>query len=457
MPSIRIEAKNVTYQGQDTGYDHSYLLLDDNDIPDVSDIVARGGSGSSGSIEIQVGLAIEDSLDARKTVTPMDRGSTLVLDTDVDARWSLMVQAADQIASVGIGYTLPGEDAVVRNSNSVVATLLHAVGMDISDSLPTNSSFNELVGAETILDFERNLVGGDASDLIVGWKQDDQLAGGGGNDNLRGGEGADILYGNQGSDRLDGGDGNDQLFGGQGDDTLTGGAGDDILEGGKGINMLNGGDGVDTASYANAAQGFVVSLLLQEQAQITETGSDFLSGFENLLGSSFGDTLTGDSDTNVLTGAAGDDTLTSGYGNDTAYGGSGADTIFGNQGNDTLYGNEDSDWIHGGQNDDVIYGGKGDDILNGGVGNDQISGNLNDDLFIFMANFGRDVVTDFSVGSGNNDRIQFGAGTFADYTDVQAHMTQEGMNVVLQLDAGNSVTLFNTTTAVLTADHFLFM
>jgi Ca2+-binding RTX toxin-like protein len=56
-----------------------------------------------------------------------------------------------------------------------------------------------------------------------------------------------------------------------------------------------------------------VSLALQGAAQNTvNAGTDTLSGFENLLGSAFNDSLTGDANANTLSGGAGDDTLNPG-------------------------------------------------------------------------------------------------------------------------------------------------
>src|SRR4029079_8805395 len=55
-------------------------------------------------------------------------------------------------------------------------------------------------------------------------------------------------------------------------------------------------------------------------------GSDTLSGFENLTGSEFNDTLTGTAAANVLIGLGGDDRLD---------GGSGAAQMFGGAGNDS--------------------------------------------------------------------------------------------------------------------------
>ncbi|WP_076072055.1 calcium-binding protein [Sphingomonas montana] len=417
MPSIRIEAKNVTYQGQDTGYDHAYLLHDQNDVPDDGDRVIRGGSGASGSIEIQAGVAIESSLDARRAVPAADRGTRVVTDENTGSAWSLMLQAAGQISAAGIRYTLPGDAVAVRNSNSVIATLLHAVGRDIGDSLPSNSSLPQLAGAETILDFARDLDGGEDADVIVGWKQDDSLSGAGGNDRLFGGAGNDMLtggagddmvYGNQDADHLYGEDGADQLFGGQGDDRLSGGAGDDVLEGGKGTNMADGGAGFDLASYANAGQGVAVSLLLQGQAQATGVSSDVLTGVEGLLGSAFADALNGNGDANRLIGGGGDDGLTAGFGMDMLDGGEGNDILFGNQDADVLAGGLGNDSLYGGQDDDTLSGGGGADLLQGGRGVDWMTGGADADSFRYVTSADStvaafDLVTDFEMGLDHVD------------------------------------------------------
>ena len=55
-------------------------------------------------------------------------------------------------------------------------------------------------------------------------------------------------------------------------------------------------------------------------------GTDTLSGFENLIGSQFNDTLTGTSGNNVINGLAGNDRLDGGAGADQMYGGIGNDT-----------------------------------------------------------------------------------------------------------------------------------
>src|SRR5262249_57705343 len=80
---------------------------------------------------------------------------------------------------------------------------------------------------------------------------------------------------------------------------------------------LDGGAGNDTASYDTSSTAVTVNLA-------TGTGSggdaqgDTLTNIENLIGSTFNDTLIGDQNANVLIGGAGADTLIGGGGSDTA-------------------------------------------------------------------------------------------------------------------------------------------
>ena len=147
--------------------------------------------------------------------------------------------------------------------------------------------------------------------------------------NATGGDGADVITGSGGANVLSGGNGNDTINGGLGNDTLSG----------------NGG--TDTVSYAGGA-AVTVSLGIGAAQNTIGAGIDTLTGFENLIGSSFGDTLTG-------SGAA-----------NTIYGGDGADTINGAGGNDTLFGDAGNDtfnYISGGGSD-AVDGGADIDILN---------------------------------------------------------------------------------------------
>ncbi len=263
---------------------------------------------------------------------------------------------------------------------------------------------------------------------------------------MDGGEGNDFLQGTIGNDILNGGTGNDtasfatafsggsttgvtidltiqgtaqntvaagtdtltgieNLIGSQYNDTLTGDANANVIEGGLGNDTLSAGAGDDTASYAGSAAGVTVSLALQGAAQNTATaGTDTLTGFENLLGSAFNDTLSGDATANIVSGGAGDDTLATG-GNaggtvDLLDGGTGSDTasfagytagitarlngandgtaniagaaIATLRGIENLTGGAGNDILIGDDNANVLEGGLGDDVLDGGAGVDTL-------------------------------------------------------------------------------------
>jgi Ca2+-binding RTX toxin-like protein len=215
--------------------------------------------------------------------------------------------------------------------------------------------------------------------------------------NIEGTAGPDILIGTDDDDRLDGREGNDLIIGGLGDDVLIGGA------------------GVDMVSYAGAGSGVKIDLTLTTAQTTATDGKDILSGFENLRGSGFGDTLIGDAGTNMIVGDAGNDIIDGGDGNDTILGGAGSDRLTGGLGIDTLSyagdlggvtvslaiatlqhsGGSGNDTVAGFENltgsafDDrlvgdasanIIAGGAGDDVLDGGAGNDLLDGGAGFDV-----------------------------------------------------------------------------
>ena len=131
-------------------------------------------------------------------------------------------------------------------------------------------------------------------------------------------------------------------------DNLTGRTGTaaapapEIIEGGDGGDILVGGDGPgDTVSYASSDDDVRVdlgdgttALGTGSSARGGHGGGDTISGFENVIGSAFGDDLTALDGTagqtgSTLWGLAGDDELEGGVGNDTLEGGAGADELDG--------------------------------------------------------------------------------------------------------------------------------
>lgn len=265
------------------------------------------------------------------------------------------------------------------------------------------------------------LNGGEGNDFLQGTLGNDKIRGGAGNDtasyvtafsNTATGvtvnlslQTTSLATQNTGAAGVDSLSGIENLVGSQYNDTLTGDANANVIEGGAGNDALVGGAGDDTASYAGATAGVTVSLALQGSAQNTVgAGSDTLSGFQNLLGSAFNDSLTGDALENVLTGGAGDDTLNpganapgtadlldGGVGSDTAsFAGytaavtatlngedDGTATVGGLQvaalrNIENLTGTDLNDMLTGDANANAIEGGLGDDTLDGGLGVDTL-------------------------------------------------------------------------------------
>ena len=112
----------------------------------------------------------------------------------------------------------------------------------------------------------------------------------------------------------------------------------------------------------------------------------------------------------------------------------GVDDLFGRGGNDTL------------------IGGGGIDFLDGGTGNDILTGGGGFDRFLFTtAEFGQDVITDFT---NNRERIDFRDSglTFADLI-----IQVSGGDTIITIDGdpnGNSITLEGVTSLIDAADFF---
>ncbi len=356
------------------------------------------------------------------------------------------------------------------------------------------------------------LNGGEGNDFVQGTLGDDTLIGGIGNDtvsfvtafsntatgvtvdlNLQQGAAQNTVA--AGMDTLIG---FENLIGSQYNDTLTGDANDNIIEGGLGNDVLVGGNGNDTASYAGATAGVTVSLALQGAGQNTvNAGTDTLSGFENLLGSGFNDSLTGDASANILTGGAGDDTLNPG-----ANAGGTVDLLDGGIGSDTasfagvasgvtatlngaldgvasiaggtiatlrsienLAGSSNADILTGDDNANVIEGGLGDDVLDGGLGNDTLRFTGSTAVTVNLATltaqntgWGNDTISNFEnvrTGSGadnvtgdGNDNIFFDGGGNDTYNGAGGTDTLDYSNATSTLTVNlNTVTAQNTGTS----------
>jgi Ca2+-binding RTX toxin-like protein len=103
------------------------------------------------------------------------------------------------------------------------------------------------------------------------------------------------------------------------------GAGDDTLVGGAGNDVLNGGAGIDTADYGAAVAAWTINLGAGSNQAQSGAETDTLTGIENVVGGSGGDSITGNAAANLLDGSGGDDRLAGGGGNDLLQGGAGID------------------------------------------------------------------------------------------------------------------------------------
>jgi Ca2+-binding RTX toxin-like protein len=294
------------------------------------------------------------------------------------------------------------------------------------------SNIEELFGST----FNDKLTGNNLSNSLFGNVGNDLIEGGSGDDGLFGGgdardtvsysksaAGVTVKLDDGGSTSGKGGDAendviagffdiigsakNDDLTGSDSFNIIDGLGGNDIIDGGKGDDTLKGNTGLDTVSYKSAAGAVTIDLKITAQQDTVGAGKDTLSGFENILGSAFADTLTGDTKANVIEGGAGADKLTGGGGADTVSYASSTDTdantplgvkvalsdfadtaavvsgddaagdivknfvnIVGSSLNDELTGNKFANVLNGGAGADALEGKGGADTLIGGDGID---------------------------------------------------------------------------------------
>lgn len=316
---------------------------------------------------------------------------------------SLIDTVADGIFHFGFsiqGERFVNEDGNANASLGQVATWLNEIYLDKSIAFGGSTADTLVLGKD-----DDKAYGLDGNDTISGRTGNDSLIGGKGDDVLSGDDGNDQLDGSEGADKLNGGTGNDLLLGGSGCDTLCGGAGDDTLDGGAGNDVIQGGDGIDTVTYAGAKAGVVVDLA--KHLATGGSGTDAVSGVENVVGSGFNDTFVSDGRANTFTGNGGIDTVSYESSNawvriDLAAGrsfdGAVTDTLNGIR---NATGSRFGDMILGDGSANVIKGGRGADILTGGGGSD---------IFVFQNLDERgDTITDFAAGI---DKIQLSKAGF---------------------------------------------
>lgn len=316
------------------------------------------------------------------------------------------------------------------------------------------------------------------------------------------------LVGTAGNDTLVGGSAADIITGGKGNDTLTGGAGRDVFVEVK-------GDGSDTITdFQTGPQGDVLRLqnygfssFAALQKVIKQVGADttisLASGETLTLKNVVATTLTADNVAldytlpvsatpanwlssavaGLFVGTNGNDqlatnienvTLKGGLGDDVyqirtkdtvvEYAGQGIDTIHAwvpesfilpdNVENLVLENGSAPSWGMGNDLANILIGNTGNNTLIGGKGNDILTGNGGNDLFVVAKGDGSDVITDFAAGGAGRDMVRLDGFGFKTFADIKGAMTQIGVDTVINLGDGSSLTLGNVKATDLTAANF---
>ena len=268
---------------------------------------------------------------------------------------------------------LGGGDTLVGGSSGDLIS-----GLSGTDELDGNAGNDQLLGgpdADT-LDGGGNsdsLDGGTASDSLDGGAGSDTLTGagdvnavlsdtllsaGGENDSLAaasfeaasltGGASANSIDASgfsSGPVSLAGLGGDDSLTGSGQNDSISGDGDNDSLQGGAGSDALDGGSGTNLADFSDDPGGSGINADLGA-GTASNASTDTLASIQQLLGTSFGDTLVGDGGSNDLDGAGGADQVLGAGGADTLRGSAGNDVLTGGAGIDLLLGGADADTHH---------------------------------------------------------------------------------------------------------------
>jgi len=202
----------------------------------------------------------------------------------------------------------------------------------------------------------------------------------------------------------------ENIVGGSGSDTLTGNNGNNTIDGGLGNDSLIGGIGNDTVTYINSLIAVTVDLALGTATG--GLGTDQLTGFENIIGSAYNDSLTGDSGANTIDGGAGNDTLKGGGGADIFIGGDGNDTVsFANYGWVNVNLTTDTANFSGIENligsdgNDTLTGDNANNIIDGGLGSNSLIGGGGSSDTVSFASIGVGVTVNLSAGTATGTGV----------------------------------------------------
>jgi Ca2+-binding RTX toxin-like protein len=393
-----------------------------------TDLTLYSGAGQVGTLQLSEPRSFDPD-DAVNGVTPaylLDPANSFVV-TGSDFDDVLTGGAGNDTLSGGDGDDVltggAGADVIDGGAGSAgdtVSYLDSAAGVTVNLTLAGAQVSGGDASGDVLIGIE-DIDGSAFDDVLTGNAGTNMIFGVGGNDTIEGGDGADWLDGGQGIDTLsyagsnagvavdlttgqaNGGHATGDFFGGVGNggfenltgsafgDTLTGdtgantidgGDGDDIIRGAAGADVLLGGAGSDTVSYAGSNAAVTVDLTAQTATGGHATG-DTISGFENVVGSDFNDTIVASAAANRIDGGGGTDTVS--YANAATgvmVGLTGGVGALGAAGDiltnvENLTGSAFDDVLIGSSAVNIIEGGDGDDFIDGGAGADRLSGGAN--------------------------------------------------------------------------------
>ena len=382
-----------------------------------NDVLLAGGGGYD---TLQVGANFTSSSDAQIANIGQVMLTSAVAVNLANQTEALFIQGSsgDDTITGGAGadsiFAGSGDDTIVGAQNDTLffgglGTNTLQLGANF-----TSTSDGQLVAIEKVTLTAAavlNLANQTEDIYITGSSGDDIIFGGAGNDLIIGGLGNDtVSYASAGSAvtailanlTATGGAGFDTLgnienvIGSAYDDVLGGDVGNNVLEGGLGNDFMAGGLGIDTVSYASAGSGVTVSLAITSAQNTGGAGIDTLSGFENLTGSAFNDTLTGNSVNNVLDGGGGTDTISYASATSSVTVNMATGLATGGAGTDTFVNFEN---LTGSAFNDTLMGNSGSNVITGGAGADSLTGGGGNDVFVYEgASGGIDTIADFSHG-----------------------------------------------------------
>ncbi|MBX9934810.1 MAG: cadherin-like domain-containing protein [Methylobacterium sp.] len=329
--------------------------------------------------------------------------------------------ADDDVLSDGTGSdTVMGgsdNDVITAASDGEVDHFDGGLGRDELDLSGTIAGVVVDLAAGTSVGWETGQDVLSAIEDVRGGSGDDALTGDGGANALAGGDGRDRISGGGGNDHLDGGADDDYLSDGTGSDSVAAGSGDDVIVASSDgeSDRFEGGVGEDVLDLSGTRTGVFADLLLGAVSG-TETGQDFVSGLEGLIGGSGNDCFLGSQE---------DDRLAGGEGDDRIYGRDGNDALDGGSGRDILHDGAGSDRVSGGAGDDLIrLASDGEsDSVSGGEGCDTLDlSEATQDLLVDLVSQvvsgteqGEDMVDSMEriVSGSGNDRFVIGANSVA--------------------------------------------